>query len=88
MAFNHNKHFEVCACAVQLPLALEHAARRKEALLALRDLLNTAAVDSAFLQQALPCLTAQEVVHLLNWAEAATAHIKSPWYGSLQYLLM
>lgn len=67
---------------MQLPLALEHAARRKEALLALRDLLNAAAVDSAFLQQALPCLTAQEVVHLLNWAEAATAHIKSSWYGS------
>ena len=82
MTFSHKIRFDGCACVVQLSLALEHAARRKEALFALRDLLNTAAVDSAFLQQALPCLTAQEVVHLLNWAEAASTPIKSPWYGS------
>ena len=66
---------------MQLPLAMEHASRRRQALQALRDLLNTAAVDSIFLQQALPCLTAQEVVQLLNWAGAAAAPTKSSWYS-------
>lgn len=60
---------------------MEHASRRRQALQALRELLNTAAVDSIFLQQALLCLTAQEVVQLLNWADAAAAPTKSSWYS-------
>lgn len=66
---------------MQLPLALEHASRRKEAVHALQDLLKASAVDSAFLQQALPCLTAQEVVQLLNWHDAAHDPVSSPWYS-------
>lgn len=73
---------------VQLPLALEHASRRKQALHALRDLLNTSAVDYTFLQQALPCLTAQEVVHLVNWHDAGSDPVKSPWYGVLCIIFM
>ena len=68
---------------MQLPLALEHTSQRMEALHALTDLLTAAdtkgAVDAQYLQQALLCLTAAEVVQLLDWAEVAKAPVHASW---------
>ncbi len=68
---------------MQLPLALEHTAQRRQALHALTDLLTAAsmkgAVDAQYLQQALLCLTASEVVQLLDWPEVAKAAKNASW---------
>ncbi len=68
---------------MQLSLALEHTAQRKQALQALTDLLTGAsvkgAVDAQYLQQALLSLTAQEVMQLLDWPEIAKAPMSIPW---------
>ena len=86
---------EVCYCLtpslhVQLPLALEHTAHRKEALHALMDLLTKsspkAAVDAPYLQQALSCLTATEVTQLLDWPEVVKVPMTAPWWA-LSHLL-
>ncbi len=68
---------------MQLSLALEHTAQRKQALHALTDLLTGAsvkgAVDAHYLQQALLCLTATEVMQLLDWPEVAKAPVSISW---------
>lgn len=69
--------------ALQLPLALEHTTQRKQALQALTDLLTELAgkktLEPQYLQQALLCLTAREVVHLLDWPEVVKAPKNAPW---------
>ena len=71
------------ALPLQLPLALEHTTQRKQALVALTDLLTGAAgkstLDAQVLQQALLCLTAREVVQLLDWQEVAKAPRNALW---------
>lgn len=68
---------------MQLPLALEHTVQRKQALQALTDLLTGPAgkskLDPQYLQQALLCLAAREVVHLLDWPEVDKAPKNASW---------
>ncbi|DBB13664.1 TPA: hypothetical protein ACH3X3_000683 [Trebouxia sp. C0006] len=74
---------------LKLSLALEHTAQRKQALQALTDLLTGAsvkgAVDAQYLQQALLCLTATEVMQLLDWPEIAKAPMSIPWQTPAVY---
>lgn len=66
-----------------MPLALEHTTQRKQALQALTDLLTGHVVKNTlepqYLQQALLCLTAREVVHLLDWPEVVKAPKNASW---------
>lgn len=66
-----------------MPLALEHTTQRKQALHALTDLLTGPAgkntLEPQYLQQALLCLTAREVVHLLDWPEVVKAPKTASW---------
>ncbi|KAL3148377.1 hypothetical protein ABBQ38_013833 [Trebouxia sp. C0009 RCD-2024] len=72
---------------LKLPLALEHTTQRKQALQALTDLLTELAgkktLEPQYLQQALLCLTAREVVHLLDWPEVVKAPKNAPWQDSV-----
>ena len=69
--------------SLQLPLALEHTSQRKQALLALTDLLTGPAskntLEPQYLQQALLCLTAREVIQLLDWPEVVKAPKNASW---------
>lgn len=68
---------------MQLSLALEHTAQRKQAIHDLTGLLNDTslkdAINAQYLQQALLCLTATEVVQLLNWPEVVKAPMTASW---------
>ena len=68
---------------LQLPLALEHTAQRKQALHAFTSLLNGSGapttVDAQYVQQALLCLTAAEVLQLLDWTSVAQTAMTAPW---------